>query len=262
MEDLLGALGHARLFDLEQPRRNGDPVFPGHWPGFSYTLHRRHEVGPEARSSASGMLYMADHSGTHIDALCHQAYDLEIAGGVRVSPELQTSQGFTEAGVDTIPPIVRRGHLLDAAGEDLLEPDGLVGVEDLRTAVRRDGLAIRPGDVVLVRTGYGRLWGDPEAYLRAPGVSAEASAWLGDQGIFAAGADNVAWDLVGRTDPLTGTTLPGHVLLLVRRGIHIIENLYLEELWASGLRTFLFLALPIKIKGGTGAPVRPLAIAP
>ena len=259
---LLATLGSSLLFDLEQPRRSGDPTFPGHWPGFSYTLHRRHEAGLERRTSASGMLYMADHSGTHIDALCHQAYDLRLSGDVQVNARIQTSRGFTEQGIDQVAPILRRGVLLDVAEERDLPRRSLVEEADLERARDRAGVEIRPGDVALVRTGYGRHWDDASRYLEAPGISAEASGWLGNQGVFAVGADNVAWDLPERVDPATGTTLPGHVLLLVDRGVHIIENLYLEELRASGRGPFLFVALPVKIWGATGAPVRPLAIVP
>ena len=75
------------------------------------------------------------------------------------------------------------------------------------------------------------------------------------------GSDNVAWDLPDHVDPATGTTLPGHVLLIVRRGIHIMENLFLEELAAQGLQEFLFIALPLKVEGGTGSPIRPVALS-
>ena len=62
------------------------------------------------------MVYMAEHSGTHIDALCHQAYEGRMHGGVEVTPRVQTSAGFTSLGIDTVAPIVRRGVLLDVAG--------------------------------------------------------------------------------------------------------------------------------------------------
>jgi kynurenine formamidase len=69
----------------------------------------------------------------------------------------------------------------------------------------------------------------------------------------------MAWDVPGLLDEELGTTFPGHVLLLVHLGIHIFENLRLDELAAAGGWEFLFVAAPLKIRGGTGAPVRPLA---
>lgn len=259
--EVLGAINRGRLYDLEQPRRAQDPVFPGHWPGFMFTLHRRHEAGLERRTSASGMLYMAEHSGTHIDALCHQAEDLHLYGGAEVTANVQTSAGFTELGVETIAPIVRHGVLLNLVQDSDLKPQSLVDAADLEQAAKRSRVVVTEGDVVLVRTGYGQYWEDPDRYLAAPGMSASASAWLGDRGVFAVGSDNVAWDLPGFVDPEIGTTLPGHVVLIVRRGIHIMENLFLEELAAHGVHEFLFLALPLKVAGGTGSPIRPVALA-
>src|SRR5258708_27021304 len=107
---------NARIYDLEQPRYFGAPVFPSHAPGYVYTLHRHHERGMgEARTGASGFMYTTEHSGTHIDALCHQAEDLYLYGGREVDARIQTSSGFTELWGETIAPIGTRGVLLDAA---------------------------------------------------------------------------------------------------------------------------------------------------
>jgi kynurenine formamidase len=115
---------------------------------------------------------------------------------------------------------------------------------------------------VLVRTGYGAVWSTPDAYLHAAGLGAAASRWLVERQAGAAGADNVAFDVVfGPADPELGVTLPGHLLLLVRAGIPIIENLNLEELAAAGVHEFAFVCLPLKMRGATGSPVRPIAIA-
>jgi kynurenine formamidase len=111
-----------------------------------------------------------------------------------------------------------------------------------------------------VRTGYGALWSEPEQYLRAAGVSAAGSRWLVEKKVAAVGADNMAWDAMGPADPDMGVTLPGHVLLLVRAGIPIIENLNLEELAAEGVHEFAFVCLPLKMRGATGSPVRPIAL--
>src|SRR5215213_8193920 len=104
--DLLATLAAARVYDLEQPRYAGAPTFPAHAPGVLLKLHRRHEPGlGESRTSASALLVMAEHSGTHIDALCHQAENLELHGGVRVNAQVQTPEGFTQLGIDTVPPL-------------------------------------------------------------------------------------------------------------------------------------------------------------
>jgi kynurenine formamidase len=257
--DIAKALAGARVFDLEQPRFAGMPIHPAHAPGFNYFLHRHHTLGaPEARTSASGVLVMPEHTGTHIDALSHQAENLTLHGGVKVDYNVQTSTGFRVHGIETMLPIVGRGVLLDLALEKRLPPDYVISRQELEQAA--SGLDIRRGDVVLVRTGYANLWSDPAEYLRAAGVSPDGSRWMVELGVAAVGADNMAWDANGPADPELGVTLPGHLLLLVRAGIPIIENLNLEALAASGAREFGFICLPLKMRGATGSPVRPIAI--
>ncbi len=108
MSTLNEMIARSRIFDLEQPRYFGAPILPAHAPGFVYTLHRHHESGmAETRTSASGSYYSTEHSGTHIDALCHQAEQMYLYGGREITSQLQTSTGFRELGVETIAPITR-----------------------------------------------------------------------------------------------------------------------------------------------------------
>ena len=260
--ELTEALQAARVYDLEQPRYAGAPTFPAHEPGLVLSLHRRHEPGlGEPRTSASALLVMAEHSGTHVDALCHQAEDMELHGGIAVDARVQTPKGFTRLGAETVPPLLTRGVLLDVAGALGVErlPDGhAVSREELLRAA--EGVDLRPGDAVLVRLGSGAVWDDRPAYEAAGGIAGEASAWLAEREPLLVGADNLAWDVPGERDPDVGATLPGHVLLLVRAGIYIAESLFLEELAADGVREFAFVCLPLKLRGGTGSPVRPIAL--
>jgi kynurenine formamidase len=259
--DLLASLGAARVYDLEQPRYAGAPTFPAHEPGMLLHLHRRHEANlGERRTSASALLVMAEHSGTHLDAICHHAEDLRLHGGVEVDASVQTPYGFTTLGVDTIAPLIARGVLLDvprALGREL-RPGHPITAAELETAA--DGTQLRDGDVVLVRTGSGAHWDDRERYEAGPGVATDGSRWLAERRPVAVGADNLAWDVPGADDPELGT-LPGHSVLIVRAGILIIESLRLEELAADGVREFAFVCLPLKVRGGTGSPVRPIALA-
>jgi kynurenine formamidase len=256
---------NGRIYDLEQPRYFGAPIYPSHAPGYFYTLHRHHERGMgEARTSASGFMYTTEHSGTHIDALCHQAEDLYLYGGREVDARVQTSFGFTELGAETIAPLVTRGVLLDVArhrGVDHIGPGYPIKQDELEASAQKQGVSVSEGDVVLVRTGNGALWLDPAVYLQAGGVSSDASSWIASRGVRAVGADNMAWDEMGVVDPELNVTLPGHVILLVRHGIYIIENLFLEELARDQCYEFTFICLPLKLKGATGSPVRPVAIA-
>src|SRR5438067_8445106 len=259
MDRLLDSVAKARVFDLEQLRYAGAPSHPAHQPGFNYFLHRHHARGAaEARTGASGIIVTPEHSGTHIDALAHQAENLTLHGGIHVDDGVQTSAGFKKLGIETMAPIVARGVLLDLAHDGRLEERHAIMAEELERAA---DVEIREGDAVLIRTGYGALWSEPEAYLRAAGVSAAGSRWLIERKVEVVGADNMAFDVMGPADPELKVTLPGHILLLVRAGIPIIENLNLEELAAAGVHEFVFVCLPLKMRGATGSPVRPIAIS-
>jgi kynurenine formamidase len=253
----------ARIYDLEQPRYFGAPIYPSHAPGYFYTLHRHHERGAEIRTSASGFLYMTEHAGTHIDALCHQAENFHLYGEREIGPGVQTPYGFTELGAETIAPLIARGVLLDIArhrGVERIGPGNPIAQLDLEAALNSQGVSINEGDVVLLRTGNGALWGKQDVYLQAGGVSADASSWLAGKKVRAVGADNVAWDEPGVLDPELKVTLPGHLILLVRHGIYIIENLFLEEMARDQRYEFTFICLPLKLQGATGSPVRPIAL--
>jgi kynurenine formamidase len=259
--------GGTLVFDLEHPRTAGMPIHPAHkQAGYSYLLHRRHgdDYSPEEhgpRTGAAGILVCGEHTGTHIDALCHQADALTLCGGIPVS-EVQTPRGFTEHGAEKVPAIVAPGVMLDVAalqGVEALEPGHVVKGADLAACCERQGVEVPSGGVALVRTGNGRFWEEEERYLAGPGMDAGAARWLADRGVVAVGADNMAWDVPGRWDPEAGCVMPGHLILLARRGVYIIENLTLESLAAAGHHEFEFFCLPLKLVGATGSPVRPVA---
>jgi kynurenine formamidase len=118
---------------------------------------------------------------------------------------------------------------------------------------------VREGDVLLIRTGWGAAWRDPD-YFTGGGMARSCGEWAAENKVFATGADNMSWDLPGYVDPELGHTLPNHTILLVRAGIYLFENLALEDLAATGAHEFAFVALPLKLEGATGSPTRPVAI--
>ncbi|MEW5422502.1 cyclase family protein [Amorphus sp. 3PC139-8] len=257
-----------RIIDLEFPRTEGMPEFPTHKPGYAFTLYQRHEDtrGTSGiRSGAFGQLHGTEHAGTHIDALSHQAECLTLHGGLPVTPELQTPTGFTSLAAEDLQPIFADGILLDVAalkGVEVLEPYYPVTADDLAACCERQNVTIAENSVVLVYLGQGRYWHDEDRYLAAPGMDRSASEWLAERKVQAVGADNICWDVPGLWDDTLGCTLPGHIVLLVRAGILIIENLDLAELAASGHSQFLFVSVPLKLVGATGSPIRPLALVP
>ncbi|HMD35228.1 MAG TPA: cyclase family protein [Vicinamibacterales bacterium] len=264
---LLDSLTRARVFDLEQPRFAGMPVHPAHKPGYFYGLHRRHrdsykpeQFGP--RSGSSGVLTMMEHSGTHIDALCHQACDLKFFQGIEVE-QVERADGYQQLGAETIRPLLARGVMLDVAKwkqMDRLPPGYGITADDLQGCARAQSVDVKAGDVLIVRTGFGACWTDEATYLTAAGVSKSGNIWAADREVVAVGADNMAWDSMAEKDPDTNMMLFGHVHLLVTHGIHIIENLNLETLSSAGRHEFCFVGVPLKFRGATGSPIRPLAL--
>ncbi len=257
-----------KVYDLEQPRYAGMPSLPVLTPPYTYLLHRRHTDtanpatnGP--RSGASGALISADHLGTHIDALCHQADEGKLFGGEKVSAAIETPIGFTQHGAETIAPIVSQGFLLDVAYHkklSALADDYVITAEDLEATMKAQGRLMMPGSVILIRTGFGLFWNDAAKYAHAAGLSPDANRWLLARRPRAVGADNLTWDAPSTRDEATGANLFGHLELLARNGIYIFENLNLEGLAADYVDHFLFIAAPLKLKGATGSPVRPIAI--
>ncbi|WP_067814635.1 cyclase family protein [Nocardia inohanensis] len=256
--------GGVRLIELGRPYVTGMPCSPNH-PGFRMTLSRRHGdlVRPDGGSAASEIIVTGGHVGTHIDALSHVSHEGKLHGGIDAA-EAQRGGAFTAHGAEHLPGFLCRGVLLDIAG--LHETRTLSGgyeitVEDLERAAQRAGIRIERGDVVLIRTGWARLYEHAPAYLGSdsgvPGIGVDGARWLAAHGIAATGADTTAYECLA---PGAGhSVLPVHRVLLVDSGIYIMEHLDLETLATEELREFAFLLAPLRIVGGTGSPVRPFA---
>jgi kynurenine formamidase len=255
MQQLLAQLNAARVYDLGQPYFAGMPHWPAH-PPFLFGLTKRHGdmVGPAGNSSAADAIAMGSHVGTHIDGLCHFSCGGKLHGGAEVEGLQSYVGGLQKFSIDTVAPILRRGVLLDIAGAAPLAADCEITPAQLEAACKTE---IHAGDVVLLRTGWARYFEDARRFVndtRNPGPGLAAAQWLSQRGIFAAGSDTVAFE----KSPVP--EMPVHVHLLVESGIHIIECLNLEELAADGVTEFVFIGVPMKIRGATGAPVRPLAL--
>jgi kynurenine formamidase len=260
VSDLFRLAASSRIYDLAQPLYAGVPHFPTH-PPFARTLAKQHGefVLPNEGSSALELIALGGHTGTHIDALCHFSRGGKLFGGVAV--QQSPAAGVFPHSVDTIAPIVRRAVLFDVAGLAGVEalPEDFVVTPEHLDAI---GHEVLPGDVVLLRTGWGQFWGDPIRFttggkgiqVTGPGPEGPAARWLSARGVFAAGSDTLAFERI------PSATMPVHIHLLVESGIHIIENLNLEELARDKVHEFLFVAAPLKIHGGTGSPMRPLAL--
>ncbi len=255
--DLVSALRDCHLIDLAQPYYTGIPHHPSH-PPFLYGLNKKHGdyVNPGGGSSASEAIALGAHVGTHIDALCHFTCNGKLFGGEEVASVQAYTTGLERHTVDTIEPIFRRGVLLDVpkiAGLEVLPKDFVVTPRHMEAA----GVDVRAGDVVLIRTGWARYWDDPARFIsevHSPGPKLAGAQWLSERKVFATGSDTAPFEFTPSPE------MSVHVHLLVECGIHIIECLNLEELAASGSTEFVFVAAPLKIRGGTGSPIRPVAL--
>jgi kynurenine formamidase len=268
LSELLDIIQRQTVYDLAHPYFVGMPHFPTH-PPYLFGLTRKHgdmmlEGGV---SSSADSIAFGGHVGTHIDALCHFSCSGKLNGGIHAAAVQSYTSGLSELSVDTVAPILRRGVLLDIAAEnnsDALPADFAITPHHLDKALKTAQISIQPGDVVLLRTGWARFFPEASRYVTGkqgghavtgPGPELEAARWLSERGVFAAGSDTIAFEKV----PNTG--MPVHVHLLVDSGIYIIEALNLEDLSRNRIFEFVFVAAPLKIRGGTGSPIRPIALA-
>jgi kynurenine formamidase len=252
------------VFDLGRPLFVGMPKAGAH-PDFRLLVDRRHgdSVRQDETSGSSELFIMGGHVGTHIDALSHISYRGKLYGGIDVADAFENGR-YSKLGIDTVEPIVTGGVLLDVAralGLRSCPPGYEVTPDDLEQARAATGISPQPGGVILVRTGWGQLFDDRDAYEGSrdgtPGPGEAGCKWLADFQPCAVGADTLAFE---RRPGGVELGLPGHRLLIVERGIHIIEVLDLEAIAAAGVAEFVFVVSPLKLTGGTGSPVRPIAI--
>ncbi len=211
--------------------------------------------------------------GTQFDGLGHVGGEVEYADGSRqlvfyngfTSGEIDDKGGLRQLGIEHVRPIVTRGILVDVAaykGTDRLEGGYEVTLADVRGALARQGIdenSITAGDAVLFRYGWAQLWNDHAAYGAAqPGIGFEVSDWLVEKRVTVVGSDTTVTEVSPNPNP--ALAIPIHQELMMKNGIFNIENMTFEELAADRAYEFLFLANPIRFKGATGSPLRPLAI--
>lgn len=253
------------VVDLGRQLTTGMPQSPNH-PQFWHTLPRRHgdKTRSDGGSAANDMITMGTHVGTHIDALAHVSQDGELYGGADAMESCLGGK-YVEHGVHTISPMITRGVLVDVPaylGVPMLEGGYEITASDLEGALTRQNMRIHRGDVVLIRSGWGKKFSEGAPYVGGesgvPGIGEEGAEWLATKGVHAAGADTIAFE---RLSPGQGhSTLPAHRVLLVENGIYIIEAMELEELAEREIHEFTFVLVPLNIFGATGSPVRPLAL--
>jgi kynurenine formamidase len=200
--------------------------------------------------------------GTQFDMFSHQSIDNSHYNCFKTD-EITSRNGFTRLGIEQIGSIITRGVLIDVAalkGVEILPMNYEITAEDVQAALKRQGLAIQRGDAALIHTGWGRHWGkDNATYVKGcPGLGAAAAQWLASQDVMLLGADN--WPVEVAPNPDKQLSLPVHQIALVVNGIFLLENMKLDELAAKKSYEFAFVVQPLKVKGGSGSTVAPIAI--
>jgi kynurenine formamidase len=211
--------------------------------------------------------------GTQFDGLGHIGGEVRFADGTvdRVfyngftASEMNASSGLRQLGVEHVKPIITRGVLVDLPSYKRvgrLAGGYEVTLADVRGALERQGIAvdsITPGDAVLFRYGWAQLWSTPAEYNGPlPGIGLEVAEWLVERQVTVTGADTSSTEV--SPNPNRELAIPVHQELMMKNGIFNIENMTFEELAADEVYEFLFIATPIRYKGATGSPLRPLAI--
>jgi kynurenine formamidase len=241
--------------DIDERMPGGPPeAFPRFARSFCATPGRQNG----AFDYAAEAIFATLHTSSHIDAFVHVQRDGRIFGGA-LDTEVRGDRGFSQHGVETIPPILGRGVVLDVAGERGALADGYeITVADVEATLARSAVTLLDGDIVLVRTGKIRdFHRDPDRFHEhAPGVGRDAAIWLHERGMAVLGVDTSGTEPAPIADPERTT----HVAMLVERGVHLIENVNLDEVCAAGVTEGLFVCLPLRITGATGSWVRPVLV--
>src|SRR5690606_21111408 len=135
-----------------------------------------------------------------------------------------------------------------------------ISADDLDGCAAAQGTVIQPGDMVLVRTGWMRIFSENRALYDSgePGIDASALPWLQAHDIVAIGADNQAVEVLHSIPP---DRMPGHEGGIRDLCIHLLENLNLDGLAADQVYEFLLVVAPLQLTGGAGSPINPIAIA-
>jgi kynurenine formamidase len=279
-----------RVYDLGITYDRTSFKWPGHSPGEIISFRTPEGVKRQKDSPAlvndnatktawhSAALFMNDNVATQIDGLAHitAGDDDHWYNGFK-EKDWGGNWGVRKADATTIPPIIARGVLVDVAGAkgvDALASNYAITVEDLRQALDKQRTQLKPGDVVLIRTGTLRYWGEAGgdhatiARHDSAGINLEAARWLVEEnGAMMVGSDTSGLEYVP-TDKDTKayrekykTFIPVHHYLLVEQGVHIGEFHFLEGLARERAYEFCYVGTTNKIKGTVaGFALRPLAI--
>jgi kynurenine formamidase len=266
---LIAAAAGMRVVQLGHVLRPGQ-TRNGTAPPYSHALTNGfdEEIGsvpgqsPSIRG-VSDMISLGCHTGTHMDSLAHVSYNGQLFDGTKTS-----DQGVADyfGGVvmknlaENFRPIVARGVLLDFArylGVERAPQDYVITPPELAACAASQHVTFGRGDVVLFRMGYDTVYRNVDEFLQMPipGPDPATARELVRVGIVATGADTMPYEAAPGAEPMQV-----HAELIPKAGVFIFEMLDLRELSELDATEFLFVALPLRIEGGTGSPINPVAL--
>ncbi len=268
--DLLSALKSAKVVELNFVWDQRSPVLPFN-PPFAAALVNTHKQTngwiPQLSFAADMMYFSGQHGAPTIDAIGHIGHDGKLFGGLPADQN-ESPAGLLALGIENYPKdkFINRAVLLDVARYkkvDALAPGEEITPADLEATAKAQGVEVRAGDSVLIRTGYGKFFGDKAKYMGLrPGPGEAAAKWLADKKVFLAGDDQLTFEVY----PEKGTIFPAHRILIADNGIYIVENFNLEELGetlaARKRYDFALVLNPLRLRGMTGSPLNAFAILP
>ncbi len=270
--ELLGRVDGTRVYDLSVDYFVGMPswvsamdpkydIWMTHTPQGSVNddLTGAGSAVHETYSYSGSAVTMYTHVGTHICSLNHIGLFGRFWNGW--SPEIHLGSRAWRVG-GKFPPIVARAVLIDVAGAkavDCLPDSYAISAADVRTTLVQQSVELHQGDIALLRTGRMSRWPDRDGFLKSPpGLGMESARFLCEEiGVMCIGVD-AGGEALPPERP--DSFLPVHAYLLATAGAPLFENVWLEEIASVKLYEFVLVALPLKLRGSTGAPVRPVAI--
>jgi kynurenine formamidase len=278
-DDLVRAVKGARVFDLSFTWNDRSPVL-GLNPPYSFALNRTHKMTHEIFGQVPGsrvswasdiMYFSGQHGSPTLDAIGHIGRDLKLYGGVDAVAATATPAGIgAKLGMETFPLdlMLNRAVILDVARQmaggrpDPLPPGFEITGAHLDATAKAQGVEVRAGDSLLIRTGWGQYFGKDNAKFlgeQSPGPGQDAAKWIIDRKVRLAGNDTATFEK--RPAAYGKELFSVHMMLLADNGIYIMENANLEPVGDAKVGVALLVVTPLKIEGATGSALRVLAVA-
>lgn len=253
-----GLVKNGKAYSLSVPLEQEGPRWPPRQKTWRVTIHSN---DPQGFGGSGDALMMHSHSGTHIDALSHIWHEGQMYNGYDGGKHV-TSFGATRNSIDNVAHIIGRGVLLDIPtykGVEHLSLGEAVTAADLDACAQSQNVDIRSGDIILLRTGWMRLFSQDRALFDSgePGIDESALPWLKEHDIAAIGADNHGVEVMGSIPP---DDLPIHRIAIRDLGLYLMENFDLEQMAADKAYESFIVIAPLRLTAGAGSPVNPIAI--